>query len=414
MPVLGNVAFDLSSDIDDLLTGLRAFVEAEVVTRHRDAGELLEDPRRKFTAGGRLSEDVLALVKEIRMASAQAGYYAMFVPAEIGGGGLGSEALYRVWEDLYHRFGSHTWLMSWVVAHWARGPSHVLVHATESVRTQILPDLLSGRASMCFALSEPDAGSDARMMRTRAVPDGEDWVLSGSKIWITNGPYAEYAVVFARVDPGPEDGSRGRISAFLVPTDTPGFAAEASIRMFGEVGSDEAVIYLDDVRVGPEMVLGDVGDGFSIAMSGVASGRVYNSARAVGLARWALETATEYVTRRQAFGHPVADYQGVAFPLAESAMEVHAAHLVGLNTALLLDQGRPATKELSMAKAFSTEVAVRAIDRAIQAHGAIGFTNELGLVEAFHAVRKACVADGTSEILRRTIAKRLFAGDMDL
>jgi acyl-CoA dehydrogenase len=414
MTPVGNVAFDLSSDIDDLLAGLRAFVEAEVVPRHRQAGDLLEDPRRKFTASGRLTDEVLAMVREIRMASAQAGYYAMFVPAEIGGGGLGSEALYRVWEDLYHRFGSHTWLMSWAVAHWARGPSHVLVHSTESVRTQILPDLLSGRASMCFALSEPDAGSDARMMRTRAVAAGEDWVLSGSKIWITNGPYAEYAVVFARVDPGPEDGPRGRISAFLVPTDTPGFAAEASIRMFGEVGSDEAVVYLDDVRVGPEMVLGDVGDGFSIAMSGVASGRVYNSARAVGLARWALETATEYVTRRQAFGHPVADYQGVSFPLAESAMEVHAAHLVGLNCALLLDQGRPATKELSMAKAFSTEVAVRAIDRAIQAHGAIGFTNELGLVEAFHSVRKACVADGTSEILRRTIARRLFAGDLDL
>jgi acyl-CoA dehydrogenase len=411
---VGNVAFDLSSDIDDLLAGLRAFVEAEVVSRHREAGDLLEDPRRKFTADGRLSDEVLTMVRTIRMASAAAGYYAMFVPAAIGGGGLGSEALYRVWEDLYHHFGSHNWLMSWVVSHWARGPSHVLVHATESVRNEILPDLLSGRASMCFAMSEPDAGSDARMMRTRAIADGEDWVLSGSKIWITNGPYADYAVVFARIDSGPADGSRGRISAFLVPTRSPGFTAEASIRMFGEVASEEAVLYLDEVRVGPEMVLGDVGDGFTIAMSGVASGRVYNSARAVGLARWALETAAEYVTRRHAFGQPVADHQGVAFPLAESAMEVHAAHLVGLNCALLLDRGRPATKELSMAKALSTEVAVRAIDRAIQAHGAIGFTNELGLVEAFHAVRKACVADGTSEILRRTIAKRLFAGDLDL
>jgi acyl-CoA dehydrogenase len=348
------------------------------------------------------------------MSSAAAGYYGMFVPASLGGGGLGSEALYRVWEDLYHHFGPHYWLIGWVVAHWARGPSHVLVHATATARERILPDLLSGESSMCFAMSEPDAGSDARMMRTRATPDGEDWLLSGSKIWISNGPYAEYAVVFARVDSGPQDGRPGRITAFLVPTDSPGFHAEGTIRMFGEIGGDEAVLHLDEVRVGPDMVLGEVGEGFSIAMAGVSSGRVYNSGRAVGLARWAIETATEYIKQRQAFGHPIAEHQGVAFPLAESAMEVHAAHLVGLNCALLLDQGRPATKELSMAKALSTETAVRAIDRVIQAHGAIGFTNELGLVEAYHAVRKACVADGTSEILRRTIANRLFGGDLDL
>jgi acyl-CoA dehydrogenase len=184
--------------------------------------------------------------------------------------------------------------------------------------------------------------------------------------------------------------------------------------MFGDIGGDEAVLHFDDVRVGPDMVLGDIGDGFSIAMSGVSAGRVYNSARAVGLARWAIETAAGYVKQRQAFGRAVAEHQGVAFPLAESAMEVHAAHLVGLNCALLLDQGRPAVKELSMAKAFSTEAAVRAIDRAIQAHGAIGFTNELGVVDAYHAVRKACVADGTSEILRRSIANRLFDGDIEL
>jgi acyl-CoA dehydrogenase len=414
MTLVGNVGFDLSSDIDTLLAGLRAFVDAEVVIREERAGTLLSDPRRKYRPDGRLSDEVLELVREIRMASAAAGYYSMFVPASIGGGGLGSEALYRVWEDLYHHYGSHNWLMSWVVAHWARGPSHVLQHATPAVRERVLPDLLSGEASMCFGMSEPDAGSDARMMRTRAVADGGDWILSGSKIWITNGPYAEYAVIFARIDSASEDAHRGRISAFLVPTDSPGFSAEPTIRMFGEIGSDEAILHLDEVRVGPEMVLGQLGDGFSIAMSGVSAGRVYNSARAVGLARWAIETATGYVTRREAFGHPIAEHQGVAFPLAESAMEIHAAHLMGLNCALLLDQGRVATKELSMAKAFSTEAAVRAIDRVIQAHGAIGFTNELGLVEAFHSVRKACVADGTSEILRRTIARRLFAGDLDL
>jgi acyl-CoA dehydrogenase len=251
-------------------------------------------------------------------------------------------------------------------------------------------------------------------MTTRARPDGQDWIITGTKIWVTNGPYADYAVVFARVDPAADHPQKGRISAFLIPTDASGFAAEASIHMFGDVGGEEAILHFNDVRVAPDMVLGEIGDGFSIAMSGVSAGRVYNSARAVGLARWAIETASRYVKEREAFGRPIAEHQGVAFPLAESAMEIHAAHLVGLNCALLLDRGRLAVKELSMAKAFSTEAAVRAIDRVIQAHGAIGFTNELGLVDAYHAVRKACVADGTSEILRRSVANRLFGGDIDL
>jgi acyl-CoA dehydrogenase len=409
----GPIAFDLSDEVDEVLVGLRSFVDREVVTRHERAGPLLEDARRRFSPDGLLRAEILDLVREVRVASSAAGYYTMFVPETVGGGGLGSEALYRVWEDLHHHYGPRYWLMGWVVAHWARGPSHVLVHATPAARERVLPDLLSGRTSMCFAMSEPDAGSDARMMRTRAEPDGPDWVISGSKIWITNGPYAEHAVVFARVDGAPGAPSSG-ISAFLVPTDSPGFSTEGSIRMFGEVGGDEALLHFDRVRVGPEMVLGAIGQGFPIAMSGVTSGRLYNSARAVGLGRWALEQATAYAVGREAFGRPVAEHQGVAFPLAESATELHAAHLMGLNCALLLDSGTQATKELSMAKAFSTEAAVRAVDRAIQVHGAIGFTNELGLVEAFHTVRKACVADGTAEILRRAIARRLFGGDLDL
>jgi acyl-CoA dehydrogenase len=426
-----NLAFDLSSDVGRLLEGLRAFVDSEVLTRQDRAGPLLSDARHRYTDDGRLAEGVLDLVREVRMASAEAGYYTMFVPASIGGGGLGNEALYRVWEDLHHRYGPHQWLVGWVVAHWARGPSHVLAHATAEVREKVLPELLSGRASLCFAMSEPDAGSDARRMRTRALAGRDGWVLSGRKIWITNGPYADYAVVFARAEheagaggaAGHDEGrgpgastssSPGGITAFLVPTSAPGFRVESTIRMFGEIGGDEAEIALEEVPVGREWQLGDTGEGFRIAMSGVSSGRVFNAARAVGLARWALEKATAYTAQREAFGHSISEYQGVSFPLADSAIEVHAAHLVGLNCALLLDRGLPATKELSMAKAFSTDVAVRAIDRAIQVHGAMGFTNELGLVDAYESIRKARVADGTSEILRRTIAGRLLAGDLDL
>ncbi|HEX3842128.1 MAG TPA: acyl-CoA dehydrogenase family protein [Acidimicrobiales bacterium] len=411
---MGNLSFNLSPELEGILEGLHSFIEQEVVERHRQAGEALSEPRLMYGDDGLFTEKVLESIREVRMAAAEAGYYTMFVPESLGGGGLGCEALYRVYEDIHHRYGPHNWLTTYVVAHWVRGPSHVLEHATEEARQRVLPHLLSGRDSMCFGMSEPDAGSDARMMRTRAVPDGDEWVLNGSKIWITNGPYADFAVIFAVTDPVAAADRNGGISAFLVPTSTPGFSAEGSIRMFNSPGGDEALLYLDDVRVGKEMVLGQLGQGFDIALSGVASGRLYNAARAVGLARWALELGLDYAKRRQTFGVPISEHQGITFPMAESAMEIHAAHLMGLNCAILIDQGRSYLKELSMAKAYSTEVAARAIDRVVQVHGAMGFTNEMGFVEAWQHVRKAGVADGTAEILRRVIAQRLLKGDLDL
>ena len=199
-----------------------------------------------------------------------------------------------------------------------------------------------------------------------------------------------------------------------MPTESPGFEIESIIRMQGSIGGDEAQLLLEDVRVEPWQLVGRLHDGFKTALLGVSLGRVYNSARAVGLARWATEMAWSYSQTRTAFGKSIASYQGVTFPLAESAMELHAAHLMGLNASLLLDKGELAVKELSMAKAYSVEIGARAIDRAIQTHGAMGFTNELGLYDAYNIVRLVNVADGTNEILRRTIAQRMLKGDVEL
>jgi acyl-CoA dehydrogenase len=160
--------------------------------------------------------------------------------------------------------------------------------------------------------------------------------------------------------------------------------------------------------------VGQLNHGFAAALYGVSLGRIYNSARAVGYGRWAVELALEYAKTREAFGSAIAEYQGVSFPLAEAATELHGAHLMGLNAAMLLDRGEVAVKELSMAKAYSVQVGYRAVDRAMQTHGAMGFTNELGLTEAWHALRIVNVADGTNEILNRTIAQRLLKGDTDL
>src|SRR5690606_28949221 len=221
-------------------------------------------------------------------------------------------------------------------------------------------------------------------------------------------------IVFAVTDPERAAQRKGGISAFMVPTSSPGFVIERVIRMWGSVGGNEAILQFDNVRLEPWQLVGELHRGFSIAMLGVNLGRLYNSARGVGMGRWALEQALEYVKIREAFGQPIAEYQGVTFPLAQSAMEVHAAHLMALNAAQLLDQGHHARKELSMTKAMATQAGARAIDRAIQAHGAIGMTNELGLTQAWKYLRMVNIADGTNEILNRTIIKAMLDGDTDL
>jgi acyl-CoA dehydrogenase len=249
------------------------------------------------------------------------------------------------------------------------------------------------------------------MISTRAVRDGDGWLVSGRKIWTTNAPVADYCVVFAVTDRERAAAKRGGITAFIVPTTESGFTVQRVIKLFGHIGGDEAELALDDVRVEPWQIVGDENAGFAAALYGVSLGRIYNSARAVGYGRWALEAALDYANTREAFGNHIASYQGVSFPLAESATELHAAHLMGLNAGALLDKGHPAVKELSMTKGYSVQIGFRAVDRAMQTHGAMGFTNELGLTDAWHALRVVNVADGPNEILNRTIAQRLLKGD---
>jgi acyl-CoA dehydrogenase len=285
---------------------------------------------------------------------------------------------------------------------------------TESAREKILPGLMDGSKSMCFGLSEPNAGSDASMIKTRAERDGDGWRISGRKIWTSNAPIADYSILFAVTDQEAAANKKGGISAFIVPTSSPGFIVQRVIKLFGHIGGDEAELALDDIYVEPWQLVGELDQGFAAALYGVSLGRIYNSARAVGYGRWALERSLDYARDRRAFGQAIADYQGVSFPLAECASQLHAAHLMGINASQLLDQGHRAIKELSMTKAYSVQVGFKAVDRAIQTHGAMGFTNELGLTDAWHTLRIVNVADGTNEILYRTIVQRLLKGDTEL
>jgi alkylation response protein AidB-like acyl-CoA dehydrogenase len=408
------IAMTLPEEVRAARDGLAAFARAEVLPRHRAHRALFEDPRRLYREDGRFSDALLALIGEIRRAAARAGFYGMCVPEALGGGGLGHLAYFVGWEELFRLCGPQNWLMLYVISHWAFGPSRLLEQVTPEARERILAPMMAGEASMCFGLSEPGAGSDAAALATRAVPDGDGWRISGRKIWTSNAPVADYCIVFAITDPARAAARQGGISAFLVPTAAPGFTVQRVIKMFGHIGGDEAELALEDVRVAPWQLVGALNQGFAAALYGVSLGRIYNTARAVGYGRWALEQALDYAQTRRAFGRPIADYQGVTFPLAESAMELHAAHLMGLNVSMLLDQGAPSVKELAMTKAYAVQAGFRAVDRAIQAHGAMGFTNELGLHHAWHALRLVNVADGTNEILNRTVVQRLLKGDREL
>jgi acyl-CoA dehydrogenase len=408
------IAMELPAHLVDVVAGLTRFLRAEVIARHEKHAGLLDDPRQRYGPDGRYVPEVVALIREIRMASAAAGYFTLCVPTSLGGLGEGYLAYYVAWEAINRLCGAHHWLGTFALSHWAFGPSAVLEHVTPEARERILPGLTSGRASMCFGLSEPGAGSDATMIQTRAVSDGEGWRISGRKMWTSNVTFANWIVVFAVTDPARAAAKRGGISAFIVPTAAPGFTLQRVTLLQGEIGGVEGESTFDEVRVEPWQLVGTLHEGFRTALLGVSLGRVYNAARAVGLARWALEKAVAYAGQRVAFGVPIREHQGVAFPLAESAMEVHAAHLMGLNAARLLDRGERAIKELSMAKAYAVEVCLRAVDRAIQTHGGMGLTNEVGLVQAYNTLRIINIADGTNEILRRTIYQQLAKGDLDL
>ena len=409
-----SIAFDLPADIIAVRDAIEVFVRREVLPRHEQHAALLDDPRRRYAADGRYADEVYAIIREIRMASAEAGFFNMCVPEAMGGGGLGHRAYFVAWQTVYHTCGARHFLAPYTIGHWAFAASAVLEHVSTQVRQHILPELLSGRRSMCFGLSEPGAGSDASMIKTRAVADGDGWRISGRKLWTSNSPHADYCVVFAVTDAQAAAAHQGGISAFLIATTAPGFEVESVVKLFGHAGGDEGALVLDNIRVEPEQLVGKLHQGFGTALLGVSLGRVYNAARAVGLGRFAIELALKYVQQREAFGHPIAEYQGITFPLAESAMQLHAAHLMGINAATLLDRGERAIKELSMAKCYAVEVGLEAVNRAMQAHGGMGLTNEVGLAEIWQILRIINIADGTNEILRRTILQRLLKGDTDL
>ena len=397
---------------EEFLGGLEQFVASFVIPLEQENAEIFHSPELLYAKNGSFSPAVVQLMKKVRTASAEAGYFTAFCPVDIGGGGLGSAMMVRAYERLHHRYGPVYELPYEVLAHWTSGPSFLCSHLQPEMREQVLPGLLDGTISTCFGMSEPDAGSDAWRMSTRAQRDGDDWVINGTKQWISNSPYADYIFLFAVTNPELQRQRKGGVSCFLLPMTAPGVAVDSVIRLFGGTGGNEAILSFADVRVPGTALVGELDNGFRLAMGGVSIGRTYNAARSVGLARWALEQAASYAKIRVTFGQPIAEYQGVSFQLADSAMDIHAGWLMALDLGERLDRGEPAVREMAMAKAFCVEACYRVYERAMQICGGMGLTNELGLYKGWHQARILKLADGSSEILRRTIARRVLAGDM--
>jgi len=384
------------------------FVDSVVLPIESQHAALLNDPRRAYDERGAHTPEVRRLKAEVRTQSAQAGYYTMFAPTSVGGGGYGSYVLYRAWEALHRRYGPGRILPYASVAHWAYGPSVLCTKLTPAAAEQMLSPYIAGKTTSCFGMSEPDAGSDAWAMRTRATRDGDDWVISGTKQWITNSPTADYIFVFAVTDEALKSKRKAGVSCFLVPMNTPGLKVDSVIKLFGNVGGDEGIVSFTDVRVPASALVGELHRGFDLALSGVSIGRIYNAGRCVGLARWALEKSADYAKQRVAFGQPIAEYQGISFALADCATDIYAADTMSVDCARRLDRGESAVEQVSMVKLFTTEMCSRVYERCMQTHGGMGLTNEMKLYDGWHQARYVRIADGAAEIMRRNIARSIL------
>ncbi|MGW0608075.1 acyl-CoA dehydrogenase family protein [Streptomyces sp. NPDC002640] len=275
---------------------------------------------------------------------------------------------------------------------------------TEEQKRAWLPRLTSGEALGCFGLTEPGTGSDAGNLVTRAVRDGDDYVINGTKMFITNGTWADVAIVFARSTDAP--GHKG-VSAFLVPTDTPGLTRNTVHGKLGLRGQATAELVLEDVRVPASALLGPEGKGFTIAMSTLAKGRMSVAAGCVGIAQAALDCAVEYAGQREQFGKTIAHHQLVQELLADIALDVDAARLLVWRVADLIDRGQPFAVEASKAKLFASEAAVRCANNALQVFGGYGFIDEYPAGKLLRDARVMTLYEGTSQIQKLLIGRAL-------
>ena len=378
-------SFDLSEQQELIRQTARDFAESEIRPHVMEWDEAQHFPSDVFKKMGEL------------------GFLGIMVPEEFEGAGLGPVEYALVVEEI-SRVDPAVGLG--VAAHNGLCTNHILLFGSAEIRRRYLPDLASGRVMGMWGLTEPGSGSDAGGMRTTAVLEGDEWVLNGSKNFITHATYGETAVVIAVTEPG--SGSKG-ISAFVIEAGTPGFSAGKKENKLGMRASDTASLLLENVRIPREHLLGDTtGLGFKQALQILDGGRISIAACSVGTAQGAYETALAYSKERRQFGKTLAEFQATQFKLAQMAMEIEAARMLTHKAAWMRSKGMDINVAAAYAKLYASETATRVTNEAVQILGGYGFTKDYPAEKYYRDVKLLTIGEGTSEIQRLVISRRLL------
>jgi alkylation response protein AidB-like acyl-CoA dehydrogenase len=376
--------FRLTEEQSQIRQMVREFAESEIKPHLMDWDEKQHFPVDTFKKAGEL------------------GMLAVTLPEEYGGAGLSYVDYVNVIEELGvvdSGFGLS------VAAHNSLGSGHTYLAGNDEQKKKWLPKLASGEWIAAWGLTEPGSGSDASAMRTTAVKDGNEWVINGTKNFITNATYANFAVILAVTD---RSDQKHGITAFAIEMDRKGIHPGKKENKLGMRVSDTAELVMEDCRVPAGNVLGKVGYGFIDAMKVLDGGRISIGALAVGIARGAFEAARDYSKQRIAFGHPIADFQSIQFMLADMATEIDASRLLCYRAAVMKDNNERVTQQSAMAKLYASEVAVRATEKGVQIFGGYGFVKDFPAEKYYRDVKLCTIGEGTSEIQRLVIARHVL------
>ena len=363
----------------------RRFVEQELQPIAQQIDQEQEVPRSLITKAGEI------------------GLLGVPFPEPYGGSGLGETGYCVVLEEIGRACASTGVTIG---AHVGLASFSILLGGTEEQKRRYLPRMISGELLGAYALTEPSAGSDAANIQTEAVRDGNDFILNGTKLWISNGDTADLVVVYAVTDA--QKRARGGITAFIVERTAPGFSAHRIHGKMGLRGSSTAELVLDHVRVPSENVLGEVGAGFVLAMKTLDESRLSLAAACVGAGKELIRLSTEFAMKRQAFGQPIAKFQAIQWMLADMTTEVFLMESVVYRTAWMYDQGQRITRESAMCKLYASEALCRIADKAVQIHGGMGYMSEHPVERFYRDARINRIFEGTSEIQRLVIAEDLL------
>ncbi|KOX41962.1 acyl-CoA dehydrogenase family protein [Streptomyces ardesiacus] len=366
----------------------------------RDLISLVRDiAQREIVPGAAQEEDAGRFPREVFTLLSDSGLLGLPYDAEFGGG----EQPYEVYLQVLEELAAARLTVGLGVSVHTLASYAPAAYGTKEQQAEYLPAMLGGGLLGAYCLSEPASGSDAASLRTKAVRDGDDWVITGTKAWITHGGIADFYTVMARTG---EEGPRG-ITAFLVPGDADGLSAAAPEKKMGLKGSPTAQVHLDGVRVPDARRIGDEGQGFAIALSALDSGRLGIAACAIGVAQAALDEAVSYAAGRRQFGKPIVDFQGLRFMLADMATQIEAGRALYLTAARLRDAGLPFAKQAAMAKLHCTDTAMRVTTDAVQLLGGYGYTADFPAERYMREAKVLQIVEGTNQIQRMVIARHL-------